>query len=115
MSENITVTNVRRNYNPSHEKYAAYVEVDFSTGVRVRHALATDGRYLEQIFLAEDYDSVYDDALIEDDFDVNDLDGYVLEWMDVTMEEINSVSGSSWDQFMIRNEESPSATNLNIS
>jgi len=112
MTDKITITQYDRVSLPDHPDYRAYIGVMFSTGVYVRHTVTTDGKYLEQIFMPDDYDSVYDDILVEDEFDRAELDEYVSVWLDVTLEEINQEEVGSWDQKLIRGDRSGSPTNI---
>lgn len=110
MTDEITISDIRRKPNPDRDEYEQYIDVVFSNGVKVRHVVDTDGQYLEQVFNANNWDTVWDDVLVEDNFDGN-LDEYVMVWLDVTMESLND-AGESWDMKIIRGDITASPTNI---
>jgi len=115
MTGKITITKYDRVSNPDHPDYQAYIGVMFSTGVYVRHTVVTDNQYLIQVFMPDDYDSVYDDICVEDYLDTDNLDEYVSVWLDVTLEELNDGDVQSWDQKLITGDKSSSPTNVRFS
>lgn len=102
MPHDVTVTNVERVPNPDDPEYRAYVDVVFSTGVKVRHAALEGGGYLERVFQADDWDDPVDENVVEDE-DAVVLEEFVTVWMDVTLDLLD-VGGSNWDVDLIRGD-----------
>jgi len=111
MTNDITVTDYDRTMRPNHPEYDVAITVTFSTGVRIRHVVTLDRQYLEQVFRPEDYDTVYDDIVVDDEFDPSELDSYVSVWLDVTMEDLQNKT-ENWDSKLIRGDSSSSPTNV---
>jgi len=102
MSESITISNVDRVPAPDEPEYEAHVDVLFSTGVKVRHAINPDGSYIEQVFDANESDAVVEENFVEEEVSVA-LEEYVTVWMDVTMDLIES-GENRWDIDRIRSD-----------
>jgi hypothetical protein len=98
MSDTVAVTNVQRAPAPDEPEFQSYVDVEFSTGVTVRHAVDQDDGYLEQVFDAEG--TVLEENPVEEDVNVA-LEEFVIVWIDTTMDLIDA-GASSWDVDLIR-------------
>jgi len=105
-----TITNIDRNDNPNHSNYQRYISVMFSTGVRVRHVVTSEKKYIEQVFHPDDYDSVYDDIVVDGCINSEALDEWFTGWLNVIMKEIED--GDHWDVKHIRGDRTASPTNV---
>lgn len=109
----LTVTRVDDVRNPQREAYRRYIDVYFSNDSKVRHVVENNGQYLEQAFIPDDHDTVYDDhVVVRDGFDPTDLDEYVTTWLDVTLDEARNKNTSTWPLNVLTRTEQASPTNV---
>lgn len=107
-----TIRRIDDKRNPPRDEYQRYVDVWFTNGVKVRHVVDNHDQYFTQVFHPDDHDTVWDDILIEQDFEVSELDEYLVVWLDVTTNELQRESSEDWTTKMITMEDRASVTNV---
>jgi len=113
MTDYPTVSKIDDVRTPERSEYERYVDVWFTNGAKVRHVVDEQGRMLEQVFRADDPSTVWDDIVVERfGMSSEDIDEYVITWLDVTLDDMRSGVFESWDVSLIVGESTSSPTNV---
>ena len=109
---NPTITGIDDERNPDRDEYERFIDVWWSNGTRTRHVVDEHGQYIEQAFHSSDQNTVWDDFLIETEFDPQQLDEYVVVWLDVKLDKLQRDELNDWSTQMIRENGRGSASNV---
>lgn len=79
--------------DPERRDYQQYIDVQFSNGATVRHAIEEDGSYFEEVQRGETRDG----KVLGTDVDPEQLPDIVDEWIQGTLEAIEDGETRRWD------------------